>query len=102
MDHLMSRRGALKALHRLADAGIFSLRSGTGDVRIGRVNHSGKITLIHVSGSDIPSIVDGFLRRAGHPAHPTVYVVGTEHSTQSRSPVVMLERERKNGSRRSA
>jgi hypothetical protein len=59
----MSRRGALKALHRLADKGVFSLRAGTGDVRIGGAVRPGKITLIQVVGADFSSIVEGFLHR---------------------------------------
>jgi hypothetical protein len=76
-ERIMTRRGALKALRRLADAGILALRPGAGDVRIGGTTRRGKITLVQVSGTDIPSIVEGFLRQAGNKTLPPVYVVGT-------------------------
>src|SRR5215204_6152325 len=58
--------GLLESVAPLANAGTFSLRLGVRDVAINGRTRSDKVTLVQVFGSDITSIVDGFLRRADH------------------------------------
>jgi hypothetical protein len=58
--------GLLESVAPLASAGLFSLRLGVRDVAINGRTRSGNVTLVQVSGSDIRSSVDDFLRRAGH------------------------------------
>jgi hypothetical protein len=79
-DRLMTRQGALKALQRIAGTGIFELRLDRGSVRINGRPSTGPVALVRTSGSDIPSIVDGFLQHMGHPYHPPVYVVETDEA----------------------
>jgi hypothetical protein len=85
---LMSRRGCLKALHRLADSGVIDLCKG--DDRIswsdGGRRHArvGAVTRIRVDGVSFPDIITCFLQRldgeAAQTPPPPVYVslLGTQ------------------------
>lgn len=85
---LMTRRGCLKALRRLADAGVIELRKGEDCIswHDSQRTHSrvGAITRIHVAGSDFVSIITGFLHRldgrtTATPQHPVyVTLLGTQ------------------------
>lgn len=89
---LMSRRGCLKALHRLADAGVFDLCKGEDRISWsdGSRRHSrvGAVTRIRVDGVSFPDILTGFLHRLdASPAqtpHPPVDVtlLGTRFQSE--------------------
>lgn len=82
-QRIMSRQAMWKALHRLANRGVFDLRQSEGQI-IWRKNGRERtrvdaVTMIRVDGGDVCSIIDGFIARADRsapasPARPPPYL----------------------------
>lgn len=80
---IMTRRGVLEALYRLAAAGVLDVRKGEDWISSvgGSKRRWGKVTLVRVDGVGFSRILHGFADRLdgqrAEPQAPPVYVLGT-------------------------